>query len=373
MIFTMGTPFSYGVFIGPFSTTFQISPVVLSTIFSVMLFTFFIGAGVVSILTSQVPARLLILVCAVIIGILSPSLYFVESYVGLLVVFATMGLALGMVFVVIASIVPRWFRENRGFAIGIIFAGNGLGLFLLPPAWQLAISYRGVREGFFIIMTSTMVTFFIAGIVCRRPHWADRSTTSTNDLLRWIRRGSRTRSFRLLFVGVACTFAWYQMLAAYAIDLFTHRGLAESTASLAFGLIGGVSIISRIGSGYIADSLGARGAFLASLSCSAIGIGLFLAPQFSILILAIFLTGIGLGGSATLYIPVLLRTYGPEKDTAIVGTSNIAIGVAALAVPPIGTGIVNYTGSFEPAIVLTFVTTVLAIVTVGLGATKTHA
>jgi len=65
-------------------------------------------------------------------------------------------------------------------------------------------------------------------------------------------------------------------------------------------------------------------------------------PQFSI--------GLGLGGSATLYIPLLMGIYIPEKDTAIVGVFDVAVSIATLAMPPLGTASVAYIGSFTIAI-----------------------
>lgn len=49
MVFTFGTPLSYGIFRDPFSDAFTISPVSLSGVFAVMLFTFFIGSGLIGV------------------------------------------------------------------------------------------------------------------------------------------------------------------------------------------------------------------------------------------------------------------------------------------------------------------------------------
>lgn len=367
MVFTFGTPLSYGVFRQPFSEAFGVSQVALSSVFSVMLFTFFIGSGTVGVIASRVPARRVILTCAVASGLLAPSLYIAESLPGLTLVFAVLGLALGTVFVLIASIIPRWFEDRRGAATGLIFVGNGLGLFVLPPLWQFAIARVGVRRSFLVIMSVTAAAFLLAGITCRRPRWAEQSATTDVELSEWIRRLIGTRTFQLLFVGMALAFAWYQLLAAYAIGLFSARGLTEAAASTAFGFIGGVSIISRIGGGYVADLIGSRRAFLASLGCSAAGITLLFAPQVPILAVGIFLIGIGLGGSATLYIPLLMGIYDPEKDTAIIGVFNIAGGIGALAMPPLGTASVTYTDGYTVAILLTLAAVVVSFISTVLG------
>lgn len=370
MVFTFGTPLSYGILRQPVSETFAVSPVALSGVFSVMLFTFFIGSGAVGVFAARLPVRAVLLVCTVTTGVIAPSLYVVESYLGLTVVFAVLGLALGTVFVLVASVVPRWFEDRRGAATGLIFVGNGLGLFLLPPIWQSAIATLGVRRGFLTIVSVTALAFVLASALCRRPGWATQSTPTTDDRFAWITRLSRTRTFQLLFVGIALAFAWYQLLAAYAIDLFVARGLTDAGASAMFGLIGGVSIISRIGGGYIADTVGSRRAFLTSLGCSAVGIALLLAPQYSVLTAGVFLIGLGLGGCATLYIPLLLQVYSPERDTAIVGIFNVAAGIGALAMPPLGTASVAYTDSYTVAILLTLGVTLVSFWAIVAGTTR---
>ena len=360
MIFTFGTPLSYGIFREPFSEAFAISPVALSTVFSVMLFTFFIGSGLIGVLSVRLPARGVLLAAAGGTGLIAPALFVVDSYYGLMAVFAVLGLALGTAFVLTASIVPRWFDEYRGAATGLIFVGNGLGLFVLPPLWQRAFATFGVRQGFLAIMSTTAAAFLLVGLVCRRPPWADQSVTTAREIVGWVAGLARTRTFQLLFVGMGLAFAWYQLLAAYAVDLFAARGLSEAAASTAFGFIGGVSIISRIGGGYLGDRFGSRRAFLGSLVFATAGIALLVIPQVPVLAVGVFLIGLGLGGSATLYIPVLMQVYPPEKDTAVIGVFNVAGGLGSLLMPPLGTATIAYTDGYTTAILLTVVVTVVA-------------
>lgn len=360
MVFTFGTPLSYGILQPAVSETFGMSPVATSTVFSVMLFTFFIGSGLVGVFTTRLPARGVLAVAAAVTALVAPALSVVESYVTLTVVFALLGLALGTAFIVFASVVPRWFERRRGAATGLIFVGNGLGLTVLPPAWQRAIATVGLERGFLVIVGVTAVAFGLAAVVCRRPRWAAQSSASVRDMIAWVRGLVGTRRFKLLFVGMSLSFAWYQLLAAYAVDLFAYRGLSPAEASTLFGLIGGVSIASRIGGGYVADRVGSRRAFLGALALSGAGIAFLFAPHLWIVAVGVVPIGLGLGATATLYIPLLMGIYDPEMDTAIVGIFNVAGGIGALAMPPIGTASVALTGSFDVAVAIT-----LAVVVIG--------
>jgi len=373
MVFTFGTPLSYGIFREPFSAAFGIEPVALSTVFSVMLFTFFIGSGVVGVLSVRLPARAVLLAAAAATVLIAPSLYLVSGYLGLLVVFAVLGLALGTQFVVVASVVPRWFEKRRGAATGLIFVGNGLGLFVLPPLWQVAIARFGVRQGFLAILGTTAVAFLAAGLLCRRPPWIEPAAATTDEVLGWVVDIARTRQFQYLFVGIGLAFAWYQLLAAFAVDLFAARGLSETAASTAFGAIGGVSIVSRIGGGYLGDRLGSRRGFLLSLGCATAGLALLVAPAPALLVGSVGLVGLGLGGCATLYIPVLLTVYPPEKDTAVIGVFNVAAGVGSLVMPPLGTATIAYTDGYTAAIVLTVGLTLVAFALVVAGTREERA
>lgn len=370
MIFTFGTALSYGIFRDPFSETFGLSPVALSGVFAIMLFMLFIGSGLIGVFGTRFSARRLLLACSLATGLLAPSLYVTGSIIGLAVVFGVLGLSLGTAYVVVASVVPRWFDSRRGAATGLIFVGNGLGLFVLPPLWQFVFAEMGVRRGFLLVIATTTVAFFFASLVCRRPGWAEQSSATADEVIEWLTRLGGTRQFQLLFVGVALAFAWYNLIAAYAVDLFVSRGLTASAASLAFGLIGGVSIFSRIGGGYLADKMGSRRAFLASLICAAVGTAVLFVPSLPALAVAIFLIGLGLGGIATLYIPVLMNIYSPENDTAIVGVFQVGIGLAVLAMPPLGTASVTYTPGFTLAILLTLVATVGSVWTIAVGTAR---
>ncbi|WP_256301640.1 MFS transporter [Haloarchaeobius salinus] len=358
-IFTFGTPYSFGVFLRYFGPTYPFSEVLLSSIFSLQLFMFFAGGGILGVLISKVPARRVLIVSGAVLSLLAPSLFVVESIYALAFVFATMGVILGTVYVVLASTIPRWFDTYRGTGTGILFAGNGLSLFLVPPAWHYTLDTLGVRQGFFVFLVVTAVPVFFAGLICRDPPWVEDESTTGTELYDWVVGIWRSNDLTYQFAGVAFSLGWYSLLSVFTLGLFESRGLSASRASLMFGFIGGISIFSRLGSGVVADRIGAYPSYLLSMSTAGVATILLFVPSILTSLVAVVLFGLGLGGAATLYIPVLLEMYDPERSTAVIGVFTTAFGVTSLVLPLVGTAIVSNTESYVPVIAFTLATILL--------------
>lgn len=367
LIFTLGTPFSYGIFIGPLSDRYGLSEFAISLIFSIHLFASYSVAGIFGVLATRFPSKYLLVGIGGVTLLLAPSLYLVESFLGLLLIFTVLGAALGSAVILIVSIIPQWFDENRGLATGVLFVGIGLSLFLMPPAWNLALTAIGVRDGFLVLVGISAFALLTVGLVCHHPPWISQTAVPLRALKTWMKRLIRTPQFHYLAIGFGFAFTWFYLLAGFSVDYFQHRGLDRAAASFAFGLIGGISIFSRLASGAIADRIGYGRTYLLSLGSAVIGCGLLLIPDPVSLYLAIIFFGISLGGVTTLFVPIALRIYDPDKSTAIIGIFSIWLGIAAVAAPPLATTLVGYTESFLPVITLTLLTVLVAILLIWLG------
>jgi len=361
MVATFGTPYAFGVFLAYVGGSYDYSTVALSAVFSVMLFMFYAGAGVIGFFGARFPARTVLFGCVLVLVGISPALFIVESYVALVVVFSLLGAAPGVVYVVLAGVVPLWFERRRGVATGLLFSGIGLSLLIAPLVWQFAFERLGVPAGFASITLGTAAVCLLAAVVCRRPPWADNPSASRAQLGRWLAALVRRRQFHFHFIGLGLSLSWYYLLAAYSIELFVARGLSERAAALAFGLIGGISIVSRITSGYVADRTSYRRVFYAALALVIAGNVVLLFPSIPLIYLAVVLFGLGFGGIATLYIPILLQTYDADKSVAIIAVFNVSFGLFALGLPPLGIAFIARTGSYVPVIALTLATSLGAL------------
>lgn len=369
LVFTLGTPFSYGVFLEPFAEHYQLSEVSLSFVFAVHLFAAYSIAGVLVVFATRYEAHHVLLVMGALMAFLAPSLYVIESLLGLLVVFTLLGTALGTVLIILISIIPQWFERAQGLATGVVFVGIGLSLFVLPPGWNLAIEAIGIRDGFLAIVGIGALLILASGLVCRYPPWVPTTTVSFPELNHWLAHVLRTRRFYFLFFGFGLAFSGFFLVAGFSISLFETRGMTRAVATVTFGLIGGTSIVSRIASGAIADRYGYELTYRLSLAAAVLGCVILLLPGVISVYIAVVFFGISLGGITTLFVPIALGVYDPDKATAIIGIFSVGLGIAALAAPPVATTLVSATDSFQPVIILTLLTAVVAMVLVWLGAT----
>jgi MFS family permease len=124
-------------------------------------------------------------------------------------------------------------------------------------------------------------------------------------------------------------------MASFAMDM----GISKMVAATLLGLSGFVSIAGRVGSGVIADRIGAKPTLTTLLSLQALGIVLYLwaGPLWTFLALAAVF-GLGYGGVMPLY-AILTRQYFGAR---VMGTMyGLVFGVSS-----VGMGIGTYLGGF---------------------------
>ena len=317
-----------------------------SAVFSIGTAAFFVAGGIVGILVSRLSLRLVALAAGVGIAAAVGALQVVSSFPGVAVAFALFGVAGGTTYVVIISLVPQWFEAYEGRAMGVAMTGNGLGIQLLPFVWLWLLSWTTIRVSFLLVGGAGVLLLFVAAFVFRRPPGFRTTSASTVDLA-WLRSLLADRRFLAAWVGLVLSWAWFFVLSAGIVDILTAAGISRSIAATAFGLVGGVSIASRVASGGLADRFGPRETLAGGTGLTAVGLFvLAVATTVPTMYVALVTFGAGLGAIATLYAPVVIRAFGPENATAVAGVftfcSAISGFTAPVAVDALGTAAGGY-------------------------------
>lgn len=347
LLLVWGTIFTFTVYAEALAAAFGLSSLRVSSVFSITTAAFFVAGGTAGVLIARLPLRPVVAAAGLLIAAAVGLLQLVSSYAGLATAFGLVGTAGGTVFVVVISLVPQWFDAYEGRAMGVTMTGNGLGVLVLPFAWVWLLARTDVRTAFLVVGSATAVAVLLASLVYRRPRGLEPAQGVAVDL-DWLRSSLRNRRFVVALVGYPLIWSWYFVLSANLVDVLTASGIARTVAATAFGTIGGISLLTRLASGVVADRIGPRVTLLAGVSLAALGVLLLPAVDTAVsMYVALAVFGVGLGTVATLFSPVILGRFGPENATAIVGLFTAVEATTAFGAPLGLNLLVTATGGFD--------------------------
>jgi len=333
LLLVWGVIFTFTVYSEALSTAFGLSALRTSTVFSITTAAFYVAGGVAGVLAARVPLRPVVAAAGATIAAAVGLLQITTSYPGVVAAFGLLGTAGGTTFVVVISLVPQWFDEYEGRAMGITFTGNGLGILVLPPVWVWLLERTGIRGAFAVIGGVTALAVLVAATIYRRPS-GRRSRGAPAVDTDWIRANVLDTRFLAAVTGFSLLWIWYFTLSADLVGILTANGIPRAVAATAFGIVGGVSVAGRLASGEFADRIGMRvtltaGTVVAAASLAALPwIGSTL-PMYALLVAF----GAGLGAVAPLFSPIIITRFGPENATAIVGAFTVGQAVTSFSAP----------------------------------------
>ena len=210
----------------------------------------------------------------------------------------------------------HWFARRRGAAVAIAASGNYISGALWPPIEQHLIAGFGWRNAYLAIGVICLVTILPLAFVLRRPaplHDAAHSQARAKAMQRPLGMAPNALQALLGLAGLACCVAMSMPqvhLVAYCADLGYGAAVGANMLALSLAL----GIVSRVGSGFVADRIGALATLL--ISSAAQGAALILYIGFDGLaslyaISALF--GLVQGGIVPCY-AIIVRDHFPAKE-----------------------------------------------------------
>jgi len=349
LLLVWGTIFTFTVYAGALATAFGLSPLRVSGLFSVTTAAFFVAGGLVGVVIARLPLRPVVAAVGIAFAAAIALLQVVSSYVGLVVAFALLGTAGGTCFLVVVSLVPQWFDVYEGRAMGIAMTGNGLGVFVLSLVWVWLLARVDVRAAFALVGGVTSAVILLSSRWYRRPAGLEPGRATGQGVLdrAWLRARLADRRFLVALVGYPLIWGWYFVLSSSLVDVLTTAGFATAVAATAFAIVGGVSVLARLGSGVVADRVGPRATLFGGVVLAGLGAAVLIVTDtrpVAYLTLAVF--GVGLGVIATLFSPILVDRFGAADATAVVGIFNVAEATAAFGAPLGMRFLVDVTGGY---------------------------
>lgn len=262
------------------------------------------------------------------------------------------GLGSAAMFSGLIADVSHWFRKRRGVAVALAASGNYVaGAFwpAITPYFLETYGWRATYAGIGVISLATMIPLVL--LLRRRIGHDLGSETVAANVRRALPLTPRQLQGLLVVAGLGCCIAMSMPqvhIVAYCMDL--GYGVARGSEMLAIMLAAG--IVSRVGSGFLADRIGGIRTLLIGsvLQCLAL-LAYIPFDGLASLYVVSFVFGLSQGGIVPCY-AIIVREYLPAAEAGRrIGVVIPATIVGMAAGGWMGGWIYDLTGSYAMAFV----------------------
>ncbi len=288
------------------------------------------------------------------------------------------GLGTGIVYVGVVGQMVRWFPDRRGFAVGMVAAGYGMGAILTTFPISSALAGQGLESTLWQFGIIFAVIGVIASQALRSPDPmtalpATRVVQSTgNDLTP--RQMLRTPLFWLMFCmmtmmstsGLMVTSQMASFARDFGVASVMVFGLAALPLALTIDRL--TNGLTRPFFGWVSDHFGRENTMFFAFALEGIAMALWLMTRDNA-VLFVLLSGVvffGWGEIFSLFPSTLTDTFGTRNATANYGWLYISQGIGSILGGPLAALMHEKTGSWHPvfgtAITLDILAAVLALV-----------
>ncbi|MCC6716591.1 MAG: MFS transporter [Acetobacteraceae bacterium] len=355
-----GNLYSFGAFFAPMVAEFRGSRAAISAFFSVTGLIFYLAGSVAGHLGDRFgPAVMAGLGAAVLGGGLILTGVIEQMWQGYFTYGVGVGIGAACAYMPTLAILGGWFVRHRSAAFGTAAAGSGCGLLTLPPLSSILIDCYGWRSAIMLLGVGCAVLLMVVAALVRPPPLA---TTGTRQPL-----GGIVRSFEFLtlyaswMLATTALFVPLVFLPAYA----SAHGASQVAGSALLALVGGVSILGRLGIGVLSRWIDTALLFKTSVLLMAASYVLWLtAPSYPWLVVFAITLGLGYGLRISLMPVVLTELFGAQNLGAILGTFFTSSGFSAVLGPPLVGLIVDMTGSYQWGIAFALATGTLGFIAI---------
>ena len=365
MAISHGSIVSFGVFFKRLSIEFDWSRATISGASSLnFLLMGFLGI-ITGGLTDRFGPRIIMVVCGFFFG-LGYLLMSQINAIWQLYLFYSVIVSIGVSAsdVPLLSTTARWFVKRRGTMSGIVKAGTGTGILIMPIVASRLITTYDWRNTYIIIGIIGLVIIISAAQFLRRdpgqmgqlpngegkPNVVSLNSADGGFSLREV---THLRQFWMIcaiyFLIIFCVQTILIHIAPHAEDL----GVSALNAASIISIIGGASIVGRVVMGSASDRIGNKSALIVCfLILVAPLLWLQLANELWMLYLFAAIYGFAHGGFFALISPMIAELFGIGSHGAILGTV-FFIGTIGGAIGPVLAGhIFDIISSYQPAFLI---------------------
>jgi len=260
-----------------------------------------------------------------------------------------------------AHAISTWFQEYRGRALGLVLAGDGIGLMIFPVIAQSMIGHSGWRAGYVLLGSLTLIIGLPPAILYGRARREKAVTEHVSEHagVTW-QRGLLSYSFWIIVTVLFLSSMSINGAMTHQVPMLTDHGLAARGAALTISVLGVANVTGRLGTGWLLDRFpGPRVGFVLLLLASGGILLLAHAASFPLGCLAALLLGLGSGGISNTTPYLLTRYFGLRAFSTLYGLTFTFYAVAGGAGPVLMGHVFDRTGSYTSTLTVFGCITVL--------------
>ena len=334
---------TYGIFLLPLTDHFGWNRASVTSVYSVYMVSYGLGSLLSGLVFDRLGPRanysLGLAMLAGCYGFAGQLQSLVAFYV---VVGVCGGVGAAMVGIVpTQSLLSRWFKRKRTTALSIAYAGQGIGVMLLAPAAQMAISAVGWQSAYQLASDGFIACFILILFMPWR-----RIAIGANDVAATT-RPSISQAAPGLSLGEAVYrlefWGFFTIFGASAISVFgvslqavaylVEQGFSKVEAAFAFGFVGMLTILGIALPGILAERFPRHIVATGSYGLTIAGITALAALQFyqswALLVIFVVCFGLSAGARGPIITAQMAELFAGRGLASIFGATNIGQGCGA--------------------------------------------
>jgi MFS family permease len=303
--------------------------------------------------------------------------YFLMSRVGALwqiYVFYGVILAIGMSgYMLIMSLVSKWFIKERGLMNGIAISGVGAGIMTMPLLASWLITSYDWRTSYIVVgAIATIIIISAAQFLRRNPGQTLLSRDHEAALIESrsheggglaVKEAVRTRQFWLLCIAFFSFGAFFQSIMVHIVPHATDVDIPATAAAIILTIIGGLGIGSRIILGGVADKIGRKIVIIISFAGTTLALAwLVFAGEIWMFYLFAMIFGLFHGGIVVMQSPLYVEMFGLRLHATYLGISGFVYSIGASAFTVLSGYLFDVTNSYMLAFIFLSVLSLIGLI-----------
>jgi len=266
------------------------------------------------------------------------------------------------------AMVANWFHKNVGLAMGIAASGVSFGGLLIPFVTGIIDTF-GWRQAMVIMGLGMWAIPLPLSLLLRhkpeqygyRPDGEDYRSVLDDDHARpktgeevhvGAKEALTSWPFWIIALAFLCQLLPVSAVNTHIMPYLSSIGMARSTSSFIASALPLLTVIGRVGFGWLGDRVDKRGVTALALALTSLGVlilGYTAAGRNWVIAVFIIVFGIGWGGAVPMSSGLLREYFGRARLGTIVGFAGSVMMVGQIAGAPLAGWVFDQWGDYRPA------------------------